>query len=43
VGPFVYFMALMIALTGIVHLVKVIFPPPPRGQTEFDPDKLSAT
>ena len=26
VGPFVYFMAIMIAITGIVHLTKMIFP-----------------
>ena len=31
VGPFVYFMAIMVAVTGIVHLTKVIFPTPPRG------------
>src|SRR6516165_1764869 len=35
VGPFVYFMAAMVALTGIVHLVKVIFPAPPRGSVPF--------
>src|SRR5215470_12115069 len=38
VGPFVYFMAIMVAVTGIVHLTKVIFPPPPRG-VQFDPHK----
>src|SRR5262245_55458844 len=27
VGPFVYFMAIMVAVTGIVHLAKVMFPP----------------
>ena len=32
VGPFVYFMAAMIALTGLVHLFKVFAPPAPRGQ-----------
>ena len=26
VGPFVYFMALMIALTGVVHLFKIRWP-----------------
>lgn len=26
IGPFVYFMAVMIALTGVVHLVKIIAP-----------------
>ena len=43
VGPFVYFMAVMVAVTGIVHLVKVIFPPPPRGEVPFDPDKPATT
>src|SRR6516164_8238629 len=42
VGPFVYFMAIMIAITGIVHLFKVIFPPPPR-RVEFDPEKATTT
>src|ERR1044071_4221108 len=37
VGPFVYFMAIMVAITGIVHLTKVIFPAPPRSGSEFDP------
>ena len=32
IGPFVYFMAMMIALTGLVHLFKVLSPGPPRGQ-----------
>ena len=32
IGPFVYFMALMIALTGVVHLFKVYSPGPPRRQ-----------
>ena len=26
IGPFVYFMALMIGLTGVVHLVKMVVP-----------------
>ena len=30
IGPFVYFMALMIALTGLVHLFKIFSPGPPR-------------
>jgi TRAP-type C4-dicarboxylate transport system permease small subunit len=42
VAPFVYFMALMVAITGIVHLVKVIYPPPPR-RVEFDPEKATTT
>ena len=32
IGPFVYFMAIMIALTGLVHLFKVLSPGPPRRQ-----------
>src|SRR5215475_2687646 len=43
VGPFVYFMAIMVAVTGIVHLTKVFFPAPPRGAVAFDPDKPTAT
>jgi TRAP-type C4-dicarboxylate transport system permease small subunit len=42
VGPFVYFMAWMVAVTGIVHLAKVVFPPPPRASLRFEADK-SAT
>ena len=33
VGPFVYFMTIMVAVTGVVHLAKVIFPPAPRTGT----------
>jgi TRAP-type transport system small permease protein len=43
VGPFVYFMAIMVAVTGIVHLTKVILPSPPRRAVAFDPDKPTAT
>jgi TRAP-type transport system small permease protein len=43
VGPFVYFMAIMVAVTGIVHLTKVFFPAPPRGAIAFDPDKPTTT
>ena len=42
VAPFVYFMTIMVAVTGVVHLVKVIFPPPPRGP-RLDPEKASMT
>jgi TRAP-type C4-dicarboxylate transport system permease small subunit len=31
IGPFVYFMAMMIALTGLVHVFKVFSPGPLRG------------
>jgi TRAP-type C4-dicarboxylate transport system permease small subunit len=43
VGPFVYFMAIMVAVTGIVHLSKVIFPSPPRSGIQFDPSKSTTT
>jgi TRAP-type transport system small permease protein len=43
VAPFVYFMAAMVAITGIVHLVKVIYPPPPRAGAQFDPDNITTT
>jgi TRAP-type C4-dicarboxylate transport system permease small subunit len=31
VGPFVYFMAAMIALTGLVHVFKILWPGAPRS------------
>jgi TRAP-type transport system small permease protein len=31
VSPFVYFMAVMIALTGVVHLFKIVYLPAKRG------------
>jgi TRAP-type C4-dicarboxylate transport system permease small subunit len=43
VGPFVYFMAAMVAVTGVVHLAKVIFPPAPRTGLQFDPNKTTTT
>jgi TRAP-type C4-dicarboxylate transport system permease small subunit len=43
VGPFVYFMTAMVALTGIVHLARVIFPPPPRQGVQLDPGGTSTT
>jgi TRAP-type C4-dicarboxylate transport system permease small subunit len=43
VGPFVYFMAAMVAVTGVVHLAKVVFPPAPRSGPQFDPEKTTAT
>ena len=43
VGPFVYFMAVMVAITGIVHLAKVAFPAAPRAGVPFDPDKTTTT
>jgi TRAP-type C4-dicarboxylate transport system permease small subunit len=43
VGPFVYFMAIMVAVTGIVHLVKAFLPVSPERPQVFDPDKASTT
>ena len=43
VGPFVYFMAIMVAVTGIVHLAKVAFPAAPRAGAPFDADKTTTT
>ena len=43
VGPFVYFMAVMVAVTGIVHLAKVVFPDRDRAAARFDPDKIGPT
>jgi TRAP-type transport system small permease protein len=44
VSPFVYVMALMVAITGLVHLAKVVFPGRDEpGEPVFDPDKISPT
>src|SRR5262245_46697472 len=43
VGPFVYLMALMVAITAVVHFVKVVLPAPPEAPKAFDPDKVSTT
>jgi TRAP-type C4-dicarboxylate transport system permease small subunit len=43
VGPFVYFMALMVAITGIVHLVRAMMPGTTEKPKAFDPDKASTT
>ena len=42
VGPFVYFMALMVAVTAVVHIVKAFIPAPDKPKT-FDPDQVSPT
>jgi TRAP-type C4-dicarboxylate transport system permease small subunit len=42
VGPFVYFMAIMVLITAIVHLFKVVYPGAQRGEP-FDPNKASTT
>jgi hypothetical protein len=33
----------MVAVTGLVHLVKAIIPGPSRSGPQFDPDKVSPT
>jgi TRAP-type C4-dicarboxylate transport system permease small subunit len=43
VGPFVYFMAAMVAITGVVHLVKVVLPARPDAAPGFDPNKTTTT
>lgn len=43
VGPFVYGMALMVAVTGVVHLVKALLPGRERGAAAFDPDQIGPT
>ena len=43
VGPFVYFMALMVAVTAIVHFVKAVLPTADEKHRGFDPDKASPT
>jgi TRAP-type transport system small permease protein len=42
VGPFVYFMAIMVAVTAVVHLVRAVLPAAERQKT-FDPDHVSPT
>lgn len=43
VGPFVYFMAVMVFATGLVHLVKMFGPISVEDEPDFDPDKTSTT
>jgi hypothetical protein len=43
VAPFVDFMALMVLVTGLVHLVKTFLPVDLRRDAPFDPDKGTAT
>jgi hypothetical protein len=42
-GPFVYFMALMVAITAVVHLIKAVLPAAAEEPKAFDPDKVSPT
>ncbi|MGE3991435.1 TRAP transporter small permease [Pseudorhodoplanes sp.] len=43
VGPFVYFMALMVLITGIVHIIRAFMPAPAEKPKVFDPDKAGTT
>src|SRR5580765_6437392 len=43
VGPFIYFMALMVAITVVVHLIKAVLPAAAEEPKAFDPDKVSPT
>jgi TRAP-type C4-dicarboxylate transport system permease small subunit len=43
VGPFVYFMALMVAITAVVHLVRAVLPAAAEKPKVFDPDHVSPT
>ena len=43
VGPFVYFMAFMVAVTGLVHIARAFMTAPPPHAQPFDPDKASTT
>lgn len=43
IGPFVYFMTLMVAVTGVLHFFKAFGPITLSTQDAFDPDKVSTT
>ena len=43
VGPFVYFMALMVAVTAVVHLIKAVLPAAADKPKTIDPDHVSPT
>src|SRR3954468_24315927 len=43
VGPFVYFMAVMVLATALVHLVRAGYPGAARGAEPFDPNKATTT
>ena len=42
-GVMVGVMALMVAVTGIVHLIKAVLPREVEERKPFDPDKVSST
>lgn len=43
VAPFVYFMAGMVAVTGLVHVVKALLPGASADPPKFDPDHVGTT
>ncbi len=43
VGPFVYFMALMVLVTAVVHLIRAFLPGAAEQPKAFDPNKASPT
>jgi TRAP-type C4-dicarboxylate transport system permease small subunit len=43
VAPFVYFMTIMVAITGVVHLAKAMFPSPPRSGPDLDPERTGTS
>jgi TRAP-type transport system small permease protein len=43
VGPFVYFMTLMIAITGVIHIINAFGPIKLALDSGFDPDKVGTT
>ncbi len=43
VAPFVYFMAGMVAVTGLVHIAKAAWPGAPVAESAFDPEKVGTT
>ncbi len=43
VGPFVYFMALMVAVTAVIHIISAFGPIKLALDNGFDPDKVGTT
>jgi TRAP-type transport system small permease protein len=43
IAPFVYFMTVMVAITGLVHLGRAVAQADPPVAAAFDPDKVSST
>ena len=43
VAPFVYFMMIMVAVTGVIHVIKAFGPIALASDMGFDPDKSSTT